>query len=382
MIEPEPDLMVCGEVQTEREARAAIRALSPDVVIVDISLAQGDGLELVRDVHAQRPDLPMLVLSMHDELIYAERLLAAGASGYIMKHAASDQLLIALRQVLSGDVYLSESLASNLGRVGAEGSLQRPRGGDPIERLSNRELQVLSLIGRGQSSREAAESLGLSVKTVETHRQSLKRKLNLATNAQLLQYAINWYASGRNRPSAEPEGRRPQPRLDPSRMRGADRRLLRERRLRARADAVTRSLDRRAQWIRKHVLPDLVDLVLRFVNAAEIQQRHRQPVAGRRIGAVDAQRSDGSHAPQPSCRPPAAVRRPCPIHARGSSGQRLSAASNDEQRILRACVVLELDRRLKVALRAHGSRKLAGTQHDHRPAVGVAPGTHEILCSQ
>jgi DNA-binding NarL/FixJ family response regulator len=199
MIEPEADLVVCGEVQTEREARAAIRALSPDVVIVDISLAQGDGLELVRDVHAQRPELPMLVLSMHDELIYAERLLAAGASGYIMKQAASDQLLIALRKVLIGETYLSESLASNLGRMeggGASGGLS----GDPIDRLSNRELQVLSLIGRGLSSREAAEALGLSVKTVETHRQSLKRKLNLATNAQLLQYAINWYAS-RSTPS-------------------------------------------------------------------------------------------------------------------------------------------------------------------------------------
>ncbi len=195
MIEPEADLVVCGEVQTEREARAAIRALSPDVVIVDISLAQGDGLELVRDVHAQQPELPMLVLSMHDELIYAERLLAAGASGYIMKHAASDQLLIALRQVLSGGVYLSESLANNLGRSRNEGFGGASAGTDPIERLSNRELQVLSLIGRGLSSREAAESLALSVKTVETHRQSLKRKLNLATNAQLLQYAINWYAS-------------------------------------------------------------------------------------------------------------------------------------------------------------------------------------------
>jgi DNA-binding NarL/FixJ family response regulator len=201
MIEPEPDLVVCGEVQTEREARTAIRALSPDVVIVDISLAQGDGLELVRDVHAQQPELPMLVLSMHDELIYAERLLAAGASGYIMKQAASDQLLIALRQVLAGGTYLSESLAGNLGRsdaaaAGGVGSA------DPIDRLSNRELQVLSLIGRGMSSREAAEALGLSVKTVETHRQSLKRKLNLATNAQLLQYAINWYASRSKPPAA------------------------------------------------------------------------------------------------------------------------------------------------------------------------------------
>lgn len=210
MIEPEPDLVVCGEVQTEREARTAIRALSPDVVIVDISLGQGDGLELVRDVHAQQPELPMLVLSMHDELIYAERLLAAGASGYIMKQAALDQLLVALRTVLDGGTYLSESLASNLGRGGG---LSAGIGADPIDRLSNRELQVLSLIGRGMSSREAAEALGLSVKTVETHRQSLKRKLNLATNAQLLQYAINWYAS-RSRPAAE-AGPPPDPPPDP-----------------------------------------------------------------------------------------------------------------------------------------------------------------------
>src|SRR6201992_1745603 len=114
MIEPEPDLVVCGEVQTEREARAAIRALAPDVVIVDISLAQGDGLELLGDVPAQQPELPMLVLSMHDELIYAERLLAAGASGYIMKQAASDQLLVGLGQGLAGGADLSELLAGSL----------------------------------------------------------------------------------------------------------------------------------------------------------------------------------------------------------------------------------------------------------------------------
>ena len=200
MIETEADLVVCGEVQTEREARAAIRALVPDVVIVDISLAQGDGLELVRDVHAQRPELPMLVLSMHDELIYGERLLAAGARGYIMKQAASDQLLVALRRVLDGDVYVSEGLASSLGK-GMRTELE-PVTSDPIERLSNRELQVLSLIGRGFSSREVADGLGLSVKTVETHRQSLKRKLNLATNAQLLQYAINWYGNQSAAPPA------------------------------------------------------------------------------------------------------------------------------------------------------------------------------------
>src|SRR6202042_801241 len=136
MIEPEPDLVGCGEGQTGREARAAIRALSPDVVIVDISLAQGDGLELVRDVHAQQPELPMLVLSMHDELIYGERLLAAGASGYIMKQAASDQLLIALRRVLDGDVYVSEVLATSLGKRGRTDHVE-PVTSDPIERLSN-----------------------------------------------------------------------------------------------------------------------------------------------------------------------------------------------------------------------------------------------------
>jgi len=124
-----------------------------------------------------------------------------------MKQAASDQLLIALRKVLEGETYLSESLTGNLGRIEGGGG-GAGLGADPIDRLSNRELQVLSLIGRGLSSREAAEALGLSVKTVETHRQSLKRKLNLATNAQLLQYAINWYASRSTPPaaaSAEPD---------------------------------------------------------------------------------------------------------------------------------------------------------------------------------
>lgn len=194
MIDAQPDLMVCGEAQSDREARAAIRELAPDVMIVDVSLAQGDGLDLVREVHAQRPDLPMLVLSMHDEKIYAERLLAAGASGYIMKEAAFEQLLVALRRVLEGGVYMSEAMAKARGGNGA----QRPAAAgaaDPIARLSNRELQVLSLIGRGLSSRQAAESLNVSVKTVESHRQSLKRKLNLATNAQLLQYSLKWYAT-------------------------------------------------------------------------------------------------------------------------------------------------------------------------------------------
>jgi DNA-binding NarL/FixJ family response regulator len=196
MIETEPDMEVCGEAATEAQARRAIRELTPDIVIVDLALQEGDGLELVRDVHAHHPDVPMLVLSMHDETIYAERLLAEGASGYIMKQAAADQLLNALRAVLRGERYLSEQLAQTLGvrDGGADGDVV-----DPVRRLSNRELQVLNLVGRGVSSRDIAAELGLSVKTVESHRQSIKRKLNLATNSQLLQYAINgfnWRRSG------------------------------------------------------------------------------------------------------------------------------------------------------------------------------------------
>jgi len=189
MIDAQPDLTVCGEAQSDREARAALEQLDPDLMIVDVSLAEGDGMDLVREVHVQRPGLPMLVLSMHDETIYAERLLAAGARGYIMKEAGSDQLLVALRTVLSGEVYLSEAMARSVGA--AQGAAPA----DPVGRLSNRELQVLSLIGRGLSSRQAAASLNVSVKTVESHRQSLKRKLNLATNAQLLQYSLKWYAA-------------------------------------------------------------------------------------------------------------------------------------------------------------------------------------------
>jgi DNA-binding NarL/FixJ family response regulator len=194
LIDAEPDLKVCGEAQSDREARAAIRELEPDVMIVDVSLAQGDGIDLVREVRAQRPDLPMLVLSMHDETIYAERMLAAGASGYIMKEAAFAQLLTALRRVLGGGRYLSEAMEQRL-NAKRENGAAAAASTDPIGRLSNRELQVLSLIGRGLSSRQAAESLNVSVKTVESHRQSLKRKLHLATNAQLLQYSVQWFAS-------------------------------------------------------------------------------------------------------------------------------------------------------------------------------------------
>jgi len=188
MIDAEPDMKICGEAQTERAARGAIRALSPDAVVIDLSLEEGDGINLVRDARAHHPDIALLVLSMHDENIYAERLLEVGASGYIMKQAASDQLITALRTVLRGDSYLSKAMRGRLGcRLDADEGV--------ATRLSARELQVIGMIGRGQSSREIAEVLSLSVKTIESHRQSIKQKLQLATNAQLVQYALKWYAS-------------------------------------------------------------------------------------------------------------------------------------------------------------------------------------------
>lgn len=191
MIDAEADLEVCGEADSEPNARSAVRELGPDIVIVDLSLQDGDGLELVRAVHAHHPDVPMLVLSMHDEAIYAERMLAEGASGYIMKQAAADQLLTALRTVLQGDTYLSAEMAAVHKEAAAK------MGSDPLQRLSNRELQVLNLVGRGVSSRDIATELGLSVKTVESHRQSVKRKLHLLTNSQLIKYALNLHAGRR-----------------------------------------------------------------------------------------------------------------------------------------------------------------------------------------
>jgi len=187
VINAEPDLTVVGEAENEQAARKLLRQLQPDALVVDLSLgAGGDGFNIVRDVHAHFPQLPILVLSMHDETVYADRLFAQGASGYIMKQAAAEQLVTALRTVLRGERFMSENLKRHLAERGAEAGAQ----GD---RLSPRELQVISLIGQGFGTREIADRLSLSVKTVETHRLAIKRKLTLDTNAQLVQYAIKWH---------------------------------------------------------------------------------------------------------------------------------------------------------------------------------------------
>lgn len=188
MVNAERDMTIVGEAQTEPEARRLVRELTPDAMIVDLSLAHGDGFNVVRDVSAHFPRIRLLVLSMHDETVYAERLLAEGAAGYIMKEAATEQLITALRTVLRGERYMSD----NLRRLVEE---RRVRNEGQSRRLSIRELQVISLIGLGQGTREIAEALSLSVKTVEAHRQTIKRKLALETNAQLVQYALRWHGT-------------------------------------------------------------------------------------------------------------------------------------------------------------------------------------------
>ena len=191
LINAEDDLEVSGNAATVEEALQSLGESDPDVVIVDLSLAHSDGLELIKEIRKETRHLPVLVLSMHDENMYAERLLSAGANGYIMKQAAADQLLIALRRVLAGGGYVSEHLgASMIERIAGNDPKQTS---NPIERLSNRELQVLNLVGRGKTTREVAENLTLSVKTVESHRQRIKKKLNLQTSAQLVQFAVSSY---------------------------------------------------------------------------------------------------------------------------------------------------------------------------------------------
>jgi DNA-binding NarL/FixJ family response regulator len=187
VINAEPDLTVCGEAENEQTARRLLRELQPDALVVDLSLgAGGDGFNIVRDVHAHFPQVPILVLSMHDETVYADRLFAQGAAGYIMKQAAAEQLVTALRAVLRGERFMSDNLKRHLAERGGGA-------GEQGDRLSARELQVISLIGLGLGTREIADRLSLSIKTVETHRLAIKRKLTLDTNAQLVQYAIKWH---------------------------------------------------------------------------------------------------------------------------------------------------------------------------------------------
>jgi DNA-binding NarL/FixJ family response regulator len=193
LIQREPDIMVCGEAEDTHDALPKIGETKPDIVIADISLKTTHGLELVKDLQAQYPKLPVLCLSMHDESLYAERVLRAGAMGYITKQESTRKVLQAIRQVLSGQIYVSEKMAARMVHKLVAGRQQEHS--SPVERWTDRELEVFQLIGKGQGTRKIAEELHLGIKTVESYRARIKDKLKLEDGTQLLQQAIQWVHS-------------------------------------------------------------------------------------------------------------------------------------------------------------------------------------------
>lgn len=192
LIALEPDLKVCGEAESASEAFRALKSLVPDLAVIDISLKDSNGIDLVRDAHTHYPNLAILVLSMHNEGVYAERVLRAGASGYITKDEAIERFVLAIRKVLAGEVYLTDKLASSLLSRMVTSPTRKTTG---VDDLSNRELQVFDLIGQGLNTRGIADRLHVSPKTVESHRENIKKKLRLADAAKLLRQAVIWHES-------------------------------------------------------------------------------------------------------------------------------------------------------------------------------------------
>jgi DNA-binding NarL/FixJ family response regulator len=193
LINQEADLAVCGEGEEMHSALAAIQAARPDILIVDISLNGPDGLELLKNIRIKSPRLPVLILSMHDESIYAERALRAGANGYIMKQEATEKVLVALRRILSGEIYVSDRIANSMLQHYVRGANLSEH--SSIAELTDRELEVFRLIGEGHGTRQIAEALHLSVKTVESHQAHIKEKLSLRSARELVQHAVQWNVS-------------------------------------------------------------------------------------------------------------------------------------------------------------------------------------------
>jgi DNA-binding NarL/FixJ family response regulator len=193
LINHEPDLYVCGQAAQAREALKAISELKPDVAIVDITLEDSDGIELTKDIKSRYPKLPVIVLSMHDESIYAERVLHAGARAYLMKDAVSDKIVMAIHTVLGGEIYVSDIMAKKLLRKLAGNHVDAVNGS--VGNLTDREFEVFRWIGQGNKPSRIANRMHLSVKTVETYLARIKEKLDLADSGQLLEYAIKWAAS-------------------------------------------------------------------------------------------------------------------------------------------------------------------------------------------
>ena len=193
LINRQTDLEVCGEAGSAPQAREKIQAAKPDIAVVDITLESGSGLELIKDLRVLQPHMAVVVLSMHDESLYAERAMRAGAKGYLAKKETTKKILLVIREVLDGRLYVSGAFAESiLDRLRAG---QRS-GASAIESLSDRELEVFRMIGRGMKTREIAESLHLSMKTVQVYCARIKEKLNLADATQLLREAMRWHEAG------------------------------------------------------------------------------------------------------------------------------------------------------------------------------------------
>ncbi|HSO20705.1 MAG TPA: response regulator transcription factor [Desulfosarcina sp.] len=194
LINQEPDMMVCGEATDVGGAWKAIERLAPDLIIADITLENSDGIDLTKEVGRRGHAVPVLILSMHDQFLYAERALHAGARGYIMKQEAMEKVVTAIRHVLAGKIYLNEQVKDQI----LFNLADRPAGGSrsPIERLTDRELEVFRMIGKGSSTREIASRLNLSIKTIGTYRERIKEKLNLKHANELVRHAVHWEKTG------------------------------------------------------------------------------------------------------------------------------------------------------------------------------------------
>ena len=190
LINRQPDMTVCAESGNPAEVLALLAQTSPHLVLTDLTMPGRAGLEFIKDLAAVHPELPILVVSMHDEVVYAERCLRAGARGYIMKESGSENLLVALRRVLAGQTYVSPGMSE---RILRNLSAKKPRGSDsPIQALSDREFEVFQLVGQGKSTREIAGQLHLSPKTVDVHRTHIREKLELKDVTALVRYAVRW----------------------------------------------------------------------------------------------------------------------------------------------------------------------------------------------
>jgi DNA-binding NarL/FixJ family response regulator len=193
VINRETDLMVCGEAENAAQGLRATETTKPDLVLIDITLPGKSGLELIKDLKAINPSLIILAVSMNEESLYAERVLRAGARGYITKHEGGEKLMHAVRQVLSGNIYVSQKMSAQILEIFSGGPHKSKR--SPIDQLSDREFEVFKLIGEGLSSQRIADRLHLSAKTVDAHRSNIKSKLKIVGNSELISHAARWLAN-------------------------------------------------------------------------------------------------------------------------------------------------------------------------------------------